>query len=104
MTVKEIKAALMTPGTTFFAPARLGKKQFICNDSIGFDEDRKMFNKGVVESISVDEILYLDSMNVKNFGPTCVHLFTFDMMGNRTKGKIKYEDVEIIRVGKEELS
>jgi hypothetical protein len=41
---------------------------------------------------------------VKNFGPTCVHLFTFDMMGNRTKGKIKYKDVEIIRVGKEELS
>ena len=101
MTVKEIKAALMTPGTVFNAPARLGKKQFICNDSVGFDEDRKMFNKGVVESISVDEILYLDSMNVKSFGPTCVHLFTFDMMGNKTIGKIKYEDVEIVRVGQE---
>jgi hypothetical protein len=101
MTVKEIKTALMTPGTTFFAPTRLGEKQFVCNDSIGFDEDRKMFNKGVVESISIDRTLYLDSMNVKSFGPTCVHLYTFDMMGNRTKGKIKYKDVEIVKVGKE---
>ena len=45
--------------------------------------------------------IYLDEMfgkgmNVSKFGPTCVTLYTFDMLDNRTVGKIKYEDVEIL--------
>ena len=34
-------------------------------------------------------------MNVRKFGPTCVTLYSFDMLSNRTTGKIRYEDVEI---------
>ena len=36
-------------------------------------------------------------MNVNKFGPTCVTLYTFDLLNNKTTGKIKYEDVEIIK-------
>ena len=37
-------------------------------------------------------------MNVKKFGPTCVTLYTYDMLGKKTVGKIKYSDIEIIDI------
>lgn len=36
----------------------------------------------------------LRGMNVEKWGPTCVTLYTYDMLGNKTTGKIKYLDVE----------
>ena len=33
-------------------------------------------------------------MNVNKFGPTCVTLYTFDMLGNRTVGKFRYDLIE----------
>ena len=33
-------------------------------------------------------------MNVAKWGPTCVTLYTFDMLSNKTVGKIKYSDIE----------
>ena len=35
-------------------------------------------------------------MNINKFGPTCITLYTFDMMGNKTTAKIKYTDVTIV--------
>ena len=35
-------------------------------------------------------------MNVNKFGPTCVTLYTFDMLGNKTTGKIKYSDIKFV--------
>ena len=35
-------------------------------------------------------------MNVNKWGPTCVTLYTFDMLGKKIIGKIKYSDIEII--------
>ena len=42
------------------------------------------------------------SMNVQKFGPTCVTLYTFDMLNNKTTGKIKYEDITIVEPEVEE--
>ena len=35
-------------------------------------------------------------MNVNKWGPTCVTLYTFNMLGKKSVGKIKYEDVRFI--------
>jgi hypothetical protein len=35
-------------------------------------------------------------MNVQKFGPTCVTLYTFDMLSKKTVGKIKYSDITFI--------
>jgi len=35
-------------------------------------------------------------MNVNKWGPTCVTLYSFDMLSNKTTGKIKYKDVTIL--------
>ena len=42
------------------------------------------------------------SMNVQKFGPTCITLYTFDMLNNKTTGKIKYEDIEFVEPKVEE--
>ena len=35
-------------------------------------------------------------MNVNKWGPTCVTLYTYDMLGKRSVGKIKYSDVRFV--------
>ena len=35
-------------------------------------------------------------MNVNKFGPTCLTLYTFDMLGRKTVGKIKYSDIKLV--------
>ena len=36
-------------------------------------------------------------MNFTKWGPTCVTLYTFDMLGKRSVGKINYKDIIIIK-------
>ena len=103
MTVKEIKAALETPGTIFKAPVGRFKdrmKEFRCSEARTLAGNGETWiNTGEVDSICrVDPYLY-DGMNVERFGPTCVWLYTFDMLSQRSVGKIRYEDVEIVSVG-----
>jgi hypothetical protein len=45
---------------------------------------------------SIYEELGWHGMNINKFGPTCVTLYTFDILGKKSVGKIKYEDVTII--------
>lgn len=35
-------------------------------------------------------------MNVQKFGPTCVTLYTYNMLSKKTIGKIKYSDITFI--------
>ena len=35
-------------------------------------------------------------MNVNKWGPTCVTLYTYDMLGKKSIGKIRYADVRFI--------
>ena len=100
MTVKEIREALMTPGTIFKAPVGRFKdrmKEFSCREKTTLADDGETWiNTGEVDSICiVDHYLY-DGMNVERFGPTCVWLYTFDMLSQKSVGKIRYEDVVIL--------
>jgi len=54
--------------------------------------------KTKTESISKG---FLNGMNVTKFGPTCVTLYTYDMLGKRSIGKINYATVKILEVGEE---
>ena len=45
---------------------------------------------------SVRETLFGDSMNVEKFGKTCMWLYSYDMLGNRTKSKVLYSDITIV--------
>ncbi len=46
--------------------------------------------------VSVDE-LFGNGMNINKFGPTCITLYSYDMLGKKTTGKIKYSDITILK-------
>ena len=72
----------------------------------GVDGEDKVFSTHCSEinykdkteySYSVNEdSLFGQGMNVNKFGPTCLTLYTFDMLGRRVSGKIKYSDITLI--------
>lgn len=49
------------------------------------------------DSINVDELLSVSGMNVTKWGPTCVTLYTYNMLGKRSIGKIKYSEITILK-------
>jgi len=53
---------------------------------------RQGYNKDWNDSISTT----FYSMNVTKWGPTCVTLYTYDMLNKKSIGKIRYEDVRFI--------
>ena len=48
------------------------------------------------DSINPDEILSFDGMNVTKWGPTCVTLYDYNMLGKKSVGKINYKDITIL--------
>jgi len=83
MTVKEIRNALMTVEKIEFTLLGYGELAFTACC---------LNYKGINGAITR---LY-SQMNINKFGPTCITLYTFDMMGNKTTAKIKYTDVTIV--------
>ena len=82
MTIKE---QLQTEGTTFSIKGKMGT--YKVNDG------------------SISETTLLGrQMNVKKYGPTCVTLYNYDMLEKRTSGKIKYENVTIVKTPETKLN
>ena len=40
-------------------------------------------------------------MNIKKLGPTCITLYTFDMLGKKSVGKINYKDITFLKETKD---
>ena len=49
------------------------------------------------DAIHVDELLSISGMNVTKWGPTCVTLYTYNMLGKKSVGKINYKDITILK-------
>jgi hypothetical protein len=88
MKIKEIREILMTEEVKFTVK---GLTDYSKNPKVF----RTMNDHNGTESIWVDD--EFQGMNVNKFGPTCVTLFTYDMLDRKIVGKIKYEDVTIIK-------
>ena len=78
-------------------------KEVLMNSEVKFAVRgrKKVFRTRILNSKRGTNAIYLDEMfgngmNVNKFGPTCVTLYSFDMLGNKTVGKIRYADVEIL--------
>ena len=74
---------------------------FTCGhkDTLGRIQEYKVFcsDRSDRESFAITEnTSFGKMMNVNKFGPTCLTLYTFDMLGKKTIGKIKYEDVVFV--------
>jgi len=86
-----VREKLMTQKDVVFtcgvkdALGRIQEYKVYCSDR----SDRESF--AIMENTSFGKM-----MNVNKFGPTCVTLYTFDMLHNRTSAKIKYSDVVFV--------
>jgi len=81
--IAAIRAQLMRNGTQFKCYGhsfKVHKTEF----------DRDDMDVDPLYSIGRNE-MFGSSMNVKKFGPTCVTLYTYDMLGNKTVGKFRYD-------------
>ena len=74
---------------------------FTCGhkDVLGRIQEYKVYNSDPsdVGSFAITEnTSFGKMMNVNKFGPTCITLYTYDMLGNKTPGKIKYSDIKFV--------
>ena len=68
------------------------------NENGEYGKNPKIFKVSKkADSINVDEFLSISGMNVTKWGPTCVTLYTYDMLGKKSIGKINYKLITIIK-------
>jgi len=80
---------------------------FTCGikDVLGRIQEYKVYasdRSDVMSFAIIENTSFGKAMNVNKFGPTCVTLYTYDMLHNKTTGKIKYEDITIVEPEVEE--
>jgi len=97
MTIKEIKEQLQFKKVKFNIK---GYKEYQKGPDGEYDDYPAIFrtfgseyDEGETSSIFKG---FGNGMNVTKFGPTCITLYTYDMLGKKTVGKIKYADVTIL--------
>ena len=78
--IKEIREILKTTKVEFTVKGKSGVFRTAC------------FDKKAKQNGSIWNAFY--GMNVSKWGPTCVTLYTFDMLSKKSTGKIRYSDVE----------
>ena len=89
MTIEEIRNGLMTFINCEF---KVGNGDDVYNFTMHNYGDKFLEEGGINTCVA----RFGDQMNVKKFGPTCMTLYSFDMLSNMTTGKIKYSDITLI--------
>jgi len=62
-----------------------------------FDQIKKVFRVSKDGNAIYHDRLFGEGMNVNKWGPTCVTLYSYGMLGQKITGKIKYSDIEIVK-------
>ncbi len=97
MKIKEIKEQLQTKTINFNIK---GKKDYQKGPDGKYGDYPTIFRTHGCEYEGETSAIFRgfgNGMNVSKFGPTCVTLYTYDMLGKKTVGKIKYADVTILK-------
>jgi len=92
---KEIKTILESQKVKFNIK---GHTEYSKKDDGSWDYLPKIFHTNKYDDKPVGSISdkYGNGMNIDKFGPTSFTVFTFDLLGKKTRGRIKYEDVTLI--------
>ena len=74
---------------------------FTCGhkDTLGRIQEYKVYTSDPSDVMSfaiTENSSFGKMMNVSKFGPTSFTLYTFDMLDNKTTGRIKYSDVKFV--------
>jgi hypothetical protein len=94
---KEIKTILESQKVKFNIK---GHTEYTKKDDGSWDYLPKVFQTNKFEdnavSSSIADKYGWNSMNIDKFGPTSFTVYTFDLLGRKTRGRIKYQDVTLI--------
>lgn len=100
MTTKETRNALMTKNKLKFNIKGITEYQCIDRESNEYAYAPKIFTTNIFDSdeqtSSITCRYGIHGMNINKFGPTSFTVYSFDLLGNRTRSRIKYEDVTIV--------
>jgi len=96
MTIKEIREKLQVSGTKFNIDGKLSYQKG--PDGKWGDYPAVFTTMAYNENNPTESISkgFLGGMNVSKFGPTCVTLYDYNMLGKKTVGKINYSNVKIL--------
>jgi len=100
MTTKETRNALMTKDKVTFNIKGITEYQCIDKETNEYGYAPKVFQTSRFDSdeqtTSINCKFGIHGMNINKFGPTSFTVYSFDLLGNRTRSRIKYEDVTIV--------
>ena len=100
MTIKETRNALMTKDRVTFNIKGITEYRCIDKETNEYAYAPKIFETHIFDSdkqtSSITCRYGIQGMNINKFGPTSFTVYSFDLLGNRTRSRIKYEDVTIV--------
>ncbi len=100
MTTKETRDALMTKNKLKFNIKGITEYQCIDRETNEYGYAPKIFQTNKFDSdeqtTSICCKYGIQGMNINKFGPTSFTVYSFDLLSNRTRSRIKYEDVTIV--------
>lgn len=98
MTNKEIRTALLKSGTRFTLKTKSSMTDGVEFEMNQFNERYDWEPVGSGMSVRSRNSMF-DSMNVERIGTRQMVLYTFTMMGRKIKETVKFDDINIVRVG-----
>jgi len=100
MTIKETRDALMTKDKLKFNIKGITEYQCIDKETNEYANAPKIFTTHSYgkdkQTTSICCKYGLQGMNINKFGPSSFTVYSFDLLGNRTRSRVKYEDVTIV--------
>tara|TARA_R110002167_G_scaffold224145_1_gene429548 strand:+ start:751 stop:1059 length:309 start_codon:yes stop_codon:yes gene_type:complete len=101
MKIKEIKSKLQNEQVIFIIKGHTSYQKG--KEGFGYGDYPTKFKTHISDNEKTTQAIFAEykGMNVKKFGPTCVTLYTYDMLSKKILGKIKYADVTILEDEKE---
>ncbi len=100
MIIKETRTALMTQNKLKFNIKGITEYQCVDKETNEYDYAPKIFKTyrfdSDAQTSSITCRFGIQGMTVTKFGPTSITVYSFDLLGNRTRSRIKYEDVTIV--------
>ncbi len=98
MTHKEIKTALLESGTRFTLKTKSNITDGVEFEMNKYNEPQDWDPIGTGMSVRSRNSMF-DSMNVEMIGTRQMVLYTFTMLGRKIVEKVRFEDINIVKVG-----
>ena len=96
-----IKRELLKRGDVKFTVKGITELGEFNEEKNTFERIPKVFRVSKSSDSIHHDMIFGNGMNVNKWGPTCVTLYTYDMLGKKSVGKINYSNIKMLEVGEE---